>query len=146
MQIGELEHVNLRTSDLARAVSWYERVLGMRSGDKPKVNQTFAWMYSGAKPTVHIVEVKNMTPIENPTLEHFSFSAKGLKSFLEVLKREKVTYETIRVPDLNIQVNVFDPDRNHIHIDFDMAEAKDVDLAEIRDFRDAGLRQSEKAM
>ena len=146
MQICELEHVNLRTSDLARAVAWYERVLGMRSGDKPNVNQVFAWMYSGAKPTVHIVEIKNMKPVENPTLEHFSFSAKGLKSFLEILKRENVTYETIRVPGVNIQVNVFDPDRNHIHIDFDMAEAKDVDPSEIRDFRDAGMREPAKAM
>ena len=141
MQIGELEHVNLRTSDLARAVAWYERVLGMRSGDKPKVNQTFAWMYSGSKPTVHIVEVKNMKPIENPTLEHFSFSAKGLKSFIELLQREGVSYETIRVPDVNIQVNVFDPDRNHIHIDFDLAEAKDVEPGVIKSFVDAGMRQ-----
>ena len=144
MQILELEHVNLRTSDLARAVAWYERVLGMRSGDKPNVPQTFAWMYSGSKPTVHIVEVKNMKQIDNPTLEHFSFSARGLKSFLANLKREGVTYETIRVPDLNIQVNIFDPDRNHIHIDFELAEGKDVDPSEIRDFRDAGLRQPAK--
>lgn len=145
MQLCELEHVNLRTANLARAVAWYERVLGMRSGDKPDVPQTFAWMYVGAKPYVHIVEVAGVQPIENPTLEHFSFSAKGLKSFLSLLKREGVPYETIRVPSVNIQVNVFDPDRNHIHIDFDLAEATDVDPAEIRDFRDAGLRQKVEA-
>lgn len=145
MQIGELEHVNLRTPDLARAVRWYERVLGMRSGDKPDVDQVFAWMYSGSKPTVHIVEAKSVKPIENPTLEHFSFSAKGLKSFLELLRREQVAYSTILVPGVNIQVNVFDPDGNHIHIDFDMAEAKDVDPSEIRPFRDMGLRAPAKA-
>lgn len=145
MQLCELEHVNLRTSNLERAVDWYERVLGMKSGPKPDVPQTFAWMYVGNKPYVHIVEVKNMKPIENPTLEHFSFSAKGLKGFLERLKTEGVSYETIRVPDVNIQVNVFDPDRNHIHIDFELAEGKDVAPSEIRDFRDAGLRQMAKA-
>lgn len=145
MQIGELEHVNLRTANLDKMVDWYERVLGMRSGDKPDVPQTFAWMYVGNKPYVHIVEVKSVKPIENPTLEHFSFSAKGLKSFLELLKREGVSYETIRVPNVNIQVNVFDPDRNHIHIDFELAEGKDVAPSEIRDFRDAGLRQPAKA-
>jgi catechol 2,3-dioxygenase-like lactoylglutathione lyase family enzyme len=142
MEICELEHVNLRTPDLARAVAWYERVLGMRSGDKPKLSFPFAWMYSRAKPTVHIVEVKGITPIGNPTLEHFSFSAKGLKSFIERLEREKVAYEAIQVPGVNIQVNVHDPDGNHIHIDFDDAEGADVPPGVIKLFRDAGLRQS----
>lgn len=141
MQIGELEHVNLRTTDLDRLIGWYERVLGLKNGDRPKLNLRFAWLYSGSKPTVHVVEVKNIKPIENPTLEHFSFSAKGLKSFLDTLKRENVTFNVIQVPGVNIQVNISDPDGNHIHIDFDNAEAKDVEPGVIKPFVDAGLRQ-----
>jgi catechol 2,3-dioxygenase-like lactoylglutathione lyase family enzyme len=140
MQIGELEHVNLRTPDLQRLVGWYERVLGLKSGDKPKLSFPFAWLYSGAKPTVHVVEVKSVKPIDNPTLEHFSFSAKGLSSFLEILQRENVAFEVIQVPGVNIQVNIHDPDGNHIHIDFEDAEAADVAPGVIKQFRDAGLR------
>jgi catechol 2,3-dioxygenase-like lactoylglutathione lyase family enzyme len=142
MQIGQLEHVNLRTPDLARAVAWYERVLGMKQGPKPKLSFPFAWMYSGEKPTVHIVELKTIEPIHNPTLEHFAFSAKGLNSFLENCKREGVAFDVIQVPGVNIQVNVHDPDGNHIHIDFEDAEAKDVPAGVIKPFRDAGLRDT----
>jgi hypothetical protein len=40
-----------------------------------------------------------------------------------MLTREKIEHETRRVPGLGIvQVNVWDPDGNHIHIDFQPSE------------------------
>ena len=57
-------------------------------------------------------------------LEHFALSASGLDGFLEHLKTEQVDYKLVKVPDFPIvQVNVWDPDGNHIHIDFHEDEA-----------------------
>jgi hypothetical protein len=65
-------------------------------------------------------------------LEHFAFSATGLKDFLERLKREGVRYDARRVPRSDgVQINVWDPDGNHIHIDFAGAETAGVDFKDV---------------
>jgi catechol 2,3-dioxygenase-like lactoylglutathione lyase family enzyme len=35
MNIGSLEHVNVRTAQLPQTIAWYENVLGMRNGWRP---------------------------------------------------------------------------------------------------------------
>jgi len=127
MNIGSLEHVNVRTAKLAQMVEWYERILGMRSGWRPNFPFPGAWMYSGDnKPTVHLVGVDKDQPT-GLRLEHFAFSATGIKSCIERCKANGVEYELIAVPDARlVQVNVYDPDGNHIHIDFPEYEAADL--------------------
>jgi len=128
MNIGSLEHVNVRTAQLAKMIAWYENVLGMRNGWRPNFPFAGAWMYSGDnKPTVHLVEVAEPPPV-GLRLEHFAFSASGMKSCVERCKQHGVKYELIAVSDANlVQVNVYDPDGNHIHIDFPAHEAVDIE-------------------
>ena len=35
MQIGKLDHVNLRTTQLDTMIAWYENVLGLTNGPRP---------------------------------------------------------------------------------------------------------------
>ena len=135
MRIGTLDHVNVQTARLAEMVAWYDRVLGMPAGWRPQFPFPGAWLYSGdQKPTVHLVGVA-MEPPGGLKLEHFAFSATGLESFVGRLEREGVRYDLIRVRDAGLlQVNVLDPDGNHIHIDFKEHEAASVPAAKIREF------------
>ena len=65
-------------------------------------------------------------------LEHFAFSAVGLKDFLARLERENVPYDGRRVQGGGgVQINVRDPDGNHIHVDFFGAEAEGVEFREV---------------
>ncbi len=97
MNIGSLEHVNVRTAKLPQMIKWYEEVLGMRNGWRPNFPFAGAWMYSGDnKPTVHLVEVKE-EPTQGLRLEHFAFSATGMKACVERCKQHKVEYELIAV-------------------------------------------------
>jgi catechol 2,3-dioxygenase-like lactoylglutathione lyase family enzyme len=127
MNIGSLEHVNVRTAKLPQMIKWYEEVLGMRNGWRPNFPFGGAWMYSGDnKPTVHLVEVKEDQP-QGLRLEHFAFSATGMRACVERCKAHNVAYELIAVKDAGlVQVNVYDPDGNHIHIDFPAHEADDM--------------------
>lgn len=122
MQIGALDHVNVRTTQLQAMVDWYERVLGMRSGDRPDFPFPGAWMYAGDHAAVHLVGIDGppATGAETPLkLEHFAFSASGQATFEARLKELDETYRISRVPGFGItQINVWDPDGNHIHIDF----------------------------
>lgn len=133
MQVKKLDHVNVHTANLERMVEWYDRVLGMKAGDRPPFPFPGAWLYCGGEPTVHLVGVDHVAKQEGVLqLEHFAFSATGFKEFIERLKRDKVRYEARRVPrSQGVQVNVWDPDGNHIHVDFEGPETAGVELAEV---------------
>jgi hypothetical protein len=75
--------------------------------------------------TVHLVEVAEAPAPEGALrLEHFAFAAEGLGDFLAGLRHHGVGYRIGVVPGLGtIQVNLNDPDGNHIHVDFAPAEA-----------------------
>ena len=128
MNLGALDHVNVRTRNLDKMTEWYERVLGLKKGERPSFSFPGAWLYIDDKPIVHLVGVDRALPAhqDDLRLEHFAISATGLSDFLELLKRDNITYKMGKVPDFPIvQVNIWDPDGNHIHIDFHVDEAKD---------------------
>ncbi len=130
MQVKQLDHVNVRTNRLDAMVEWYGRVLNMPAGDRPPFDFPGAWLYAGNHAAVHLVGVKE-EPASGKKLEHFAFSAAGLEEFLGRLERDKERYEARRVPGSGVvQINVWDPDGNHIHIDFSPEEAARVRLKE----------------
>ncbi len=122
MQIGRLDHVNLRTSQMDKMVEWYTNILGMKKGQRPNFQFPGAWMYSGEDPVVHIVQVEgdpghgSETPLK---LEHFALAATGRQEFESRLREVGEKFEILEIADFGItQYNVWDPDGNHIHIDF----------------------------
>jgi len=121
--LKRLDHVNVRTANLAAMIDWYRDVLGLKPGNRPPFSFDGAWMYCGEWPIVHLVGVDQHPVGEAPRLEHFAVSAEGLDEFLTRLERLGVDYQTNVVPGFEIiQVNIWDPDENHIHIDFAPSE------------------------
>ncbi|MGI9525323.1 MAG: VOC family protein [Hyphomicrobiaceae bacterium] len=126
MKLGQLDHVNVRTNKLDAMVSWYTNILGMRSGDRPNFPFPGAWMYTGDHPAVHLVgtsEDAGAGSEGNLKLEHFAFAATGLKEFEQRLVEAGEHYKVRQVPGIDVtQINLWDPDGNHIHIDFRSSE------------------------
>jgi len=122
MQIEQLDHVNVRTTQLDVMIDWYTKVLGMHSGDRPNFAFPGAWMYAGGSPVVHLVGIAGDPAVGAEAqlkLEHFALSASGCAEFVASLDANGVKYRRGDLPDFNIiQINVWDPDGNHIHIDF----------------------------
>ena len=57
------------------------------------------------------------------TLEHFALRATGMPEFVAHLDDRQIPYRIAEVPGLPVvQVNIHDPDGNHIHVDFDASE------------------------
>lgn len=123
MQLTRLDHVNLRTADLARLVAWYGEVLDLRPGPRPPFSFNGAWLYLGDHPTLHLVEVA-VAPAETALrLEHFALRATGLQSFVERLTRLNIPHQLGRVPGYGTHtVDLTDPDGTHLHVDFDAEE------------------------
>ena len=122
MQIGKLDHVNVRTGHLEAMVAWYTNTLGLRAGDRPNFPFPGAWMYAGEQAVVHLVGVDGdpgagaEVPLK---LEHFALSPTGRTDFEARLSEAGEKFEANELTDVGIvQYNVWDPDGNHIHIDF----------------------------
>lgn len=122
MQINKLDHVNVRTARLDAMVDWYTDILGMRSGKRPNFSFPGAWMYAAESPVVHLVGVEGDAGVGSEAtlkLEHFAFAASGAARFEAHLQSRGVHYERSAVPSAGlVQYNIWDPDGNHVHVDF----------------------------
>jgi hypothetical protein len=83
-------------------------------------------MYCGNHPAVHLVERERLEPTTGDLrFQHFAFAAEDLGDFLGRLQALGVPYRVGIVDDFELcQVNVTDPDGNHLHVDFPLAEAQ----------------------
>ena len=127
MKIGRLDHVNVRTTQLDVLIDWYTEVLGLGNGRRPDFPFPGAWLYIDDHPMVHLVgkDESNLVGAEAALkLEHFAFAATGLAEFEARLQRLDVKYQRVDSDFAGVvQMNVWDPDGNHIHIDFPISEA-----------------------
>jgi catechol 2,3-dioxygenase-like lactoylglutathione lyase family enzyme len=132
--IIRLDHVNLQTVQFDAMRAWYTDIMHLREGYRPNFPFPGAWMYAGEVPVVHLVPVEVAPPkADDLALEHAAFRATGLHDFLERLQTAGEAVRVVRVPDIPlVQVNVWDPDGNHLHVDFDAAEAEGIDIEDFK--------------
>ncbi|MET1411133.1 VOC family protein [Roseibium sp. HPY-6] len=126
MQITQLNHVNLRTTQLDAMISWYQDVLGLKSGPRPDFPFPGAWLYAGETAFVHLVGIDGDAGTGSEVelkLEHFAFSANGANEFENRLQERGVEFRKSEIAAVNlVAFNVWDPDGNHIHVDFRVDE------------------------
>ena len=126
MGLLALDHVNIRTAQLDAMVRFYEDVVGLKQGERPPFSVGGSWLYCGARPVVHLIEVAEGTAWSVGALEHYAFEAEGLREFVDHLQAVGTAYEVAPVPGTGVrQVHLHDPDGNHLHIDFPPSEATD---------------------
>ena len=119
MPLIAFDHVNIQTANLEEMVHWYDDVLGLKSGKRPAFPFPGAWLYLGDTAIVHLVGSDTEPKAIEPKLEHFAISAQGKDDFLAHLQARGIKWQIAEVPGFGItQVNIWDPDGNHIHVDF----------------------------
>jgi len=126
MGLLRLDHVNVCTRQLDKLKAFYSEVLGLTPGPRPNFSFGGAWMYCGSFPVVHLVERPALQPSEGDLrIQHFALAANDLPGFLARLAKLGVEWRVGILDDFELcQINVHDPDGNHIHIDFPLAEAR----------------------
>ncbi len=126
LALDSLDHVNLRTRNVATLARFYRDVLGLVPGDRPAFAFAGAWLYLGDRPVVHLVELAadaaevRTGPLGAASLSHFAFRGRGPASaFMARLDAAGVAYRLGALPGSGIvQVNLQDPDGNDLHVDF----------------------------
>src|SRR5882724_12178630 len=93
MALLSLDHVNLRTANLAGMTEFYCNLLGLRSGPRPAFAFAGAWLYCGERPVLHLVEIEQAASSNGAlSLEHFAFTADGFEELVAALTRADVAH------------------------------------------------------
>jgi catechol 2,3-dioxygenase-like lactoylglutathione lyase family enzyme len=122
MSIERLDHVNIRTSNLAALIEFYEQCIGLKNGSRPGFESTGAWLYLGDRDIVHLVESASAEPSKEPQLEHFALRATDYEAFTDNFKKHGVDYTSNDIDTISLrQIHVYDPDRNHVELNFSTA-------------------------
>ena len=122
MIIKKLDHVNVRTAQLENMTQWYVEVLGLSSGYRPHFPFPGAWLYADKTVVIHLVGVNDLAGAGSEQalkLEHFAFSASGAATLEKTLNDRAESFRRSEQKEINlVQYNIWDPDGNHIHVDF----------------------------
>jgi catechol 2,3-dioxygenase-like lactoylglutathione lyase family enzyme len=124
MAVVWLDHVNIRTNRLGDMRRFYVEVVGLEDGPRPDFRFGGAWLYCGDRAAVHLVETRKAHAGEDPKLEHFAFRTTDVPATIARLEKASVAYEVVDRPDLGVlQLNIHDPDGNHIELAFPPTES-----------------------
>ncbi|MEQ9123286.1 MAG: VOC family protein [Alphaproteobacteria bacterium] len=128
MPIGILQHVNIRTGDLAATVAFWEKAIGLYSGDRPNFAFPGAWLYSGDEAVMHLIDISNTDEkpeTQTGCIDHVAFAAEGFGSFKERLADLGHEFEERVVPGGRLwQLFVRDPNGVLCELNFEAAKEK----------------------
>jgi catechol 2,3-dioxygenase-like lactoylglutathione lyase family enzyme len=99
-----LDHINIRTTDLARTRDFFTEVLGLTVGWRPAFPFGGAWLYAGDKDLVHLVEVRSAGGASRgSSLDHFAFAIDDYEDAQGRLDAAGFAYEPSVSPEGDIR-------------------------------------------
>jgi catechol 2,3-dioxygenase-like lactoylglutathione lyase family enzyme len=124
--IHGMNHFTVLTQDLDATLTFYERFLDLRAGDRPDLGFPGAWMYAkgGDEAILHVIAGRPMPEEPAGVIDHMAFTAENLKDHLARLDAAGVKYIVRRQRGSQTwQVFFDDPNGAKVELDFDPAEA-----------------------
>lgn len=116
-----LDHVTVRSTDLARTERFYGGLLGLRGGPRPAIAVPGHWYYIGDAAVLHVL-ARSPADLQAAVsaIDHFAFRARGLAAFEQRLQAAGQAFERRRLADSAIwQIFLNDPDGARVEINFD---------------------------
>jgi catechol 2,3-dioxygenase-like lactoylglutathione lyase family enzyme len=117
MAVLGLDHINIRTADLAATKAFFTEVLGLTEGWRPAFPFAGAWLYSGEQDVVHLVEVRERPAASaGSSLDHFAFAIDDYEDARARLDAHGIKYRATASPEGDIR-QVFITDLNGVTIE-----------------------------
>ena len=104
MPILGLDHVNIRTAELARTTAFFTEVLGLKVGWRPDFPFGGTWLYAGDKDVVHLVEVSRPAAAsKGSALDHFAFAIDDYEAAERALAAHGMAFQPSVSPEGDIR-------------------------------------------
>ena len=104
MAILDLDHINIRTTELAGTRAFFTEVLGLTVGWRPDFPFDGTWLYAGDKDVVHLVQVtKAHGPSNGSALDHFAFTIDDFEDARRRLEAAGIDYRETAAPNGGIR-------------------------------------------
>lgn len=117
VMLQALDHVTLRSTNLARTLRFYQQLLGMEPGPRPAFGIPGSWLHVAGRPVLHVLEL----PVEGNggAIDHVAFEARGRMELSAQLDAAAVPFELVALPDGSaLQMFLRDPDGARIELVF----------------------------
>ena len=124
MPVAGFQHINIRSTDVERTRDFYERIVGLRAGDRPPFQSVGYWLYLGAQPIVHLVQRNpgDAAPTGSGNVDHIAFEGIDFDATRATLAAAGIPFQEQIVPrDQTRQIFVLDPDGIKIELNFEKA-------------------------
>ncbi|MEZ5536859.1 MAG: hypothetical protein R3F02_14700 [Thiolinea sp.] len=122
----KLDHVLLRTADLAVMSRFLVDVIGLEPGPRPPFPFAGAWFYSEGQPLVHVVDEPQASVSANGAVVHVALSGAGYGELISRLQAQQLTYYEKDVPlSGERQVFISGPDQLMVDMLFPIGTAAD---------------------
>ena len=119
MALIDLDHVNIRTANLAAMTRFYQEVLGLEIGPRPDFRFDGAWLYCGSEAVIHLIGVDDQSERGSGVIDHVAFAADGFDRYVAFLSEKEYEHETRLVPGGKLrQIFVRDPNQVLIELNF----------------------------
>lgn len=98
-----LDHVTIRTRDIASTAIFFQNVFGMVEGDRPQAIRRIpgVWLFADGKPMVHIIGAQGYG-IDHAAeaIDHVGFGMTGYAAFRAKLERLSIAYSPMDLPEI----------------------------------------------
>ncbi len=99
----QLDHVTIRTRDIAGTRAFFETVFDLEAGDRPEAIRRIpgCWLYSEGKPVVHIIGSNGLGAGQTAeAIDHVGFRMTNYAAFRDKLERLAIRYFTMDLADI----------------------------------------------
>jgi catechol 2,3-dioxygenase-like lactoylglutathione lyase family enzyme len=118
--IKGLDHWAILTSDEKKCVAFYEGILGLKIGPRPKLTFQGVWFYSGDTPIVHVISDREFQPGKTGAFDHIAFAMEGAYTDMEAKLRENgIPFKSRLIERTGVyQIACADPDGCGVELNF----------------------------
>ena len=134
MNIVGLDHFTIRTPKLAETVAFFQDVLGLTLGWRPRFGFPGHWLYAADKPVLHLVEVgswaldaylgESPAQFGSGRVDHLSFRGTDLAQIQQHLCQLKYPFRERIVPEI-LEHQLFIEDPNGITVEMIFPYSRD---------------------
>lgn len=118
--IKGLDHWAILTNDEEKCIAFYQDILGLKVGPRPKLTFKGTWFYAGDYPIVHVISDREFKAGQTGAFDHIAFAMDGSHIDMEdQLNAHGIPFKSRLIERTGVyQISCSDPDGCGIELNF----------------------------